>query len=153
MKITSKLLFVIMLFFAGLTASAPAQAGEPPIYTSWRNNHAVGGYDAVSYFTGKPVKGDPKYFFEYKGAIWFFSTQRNRNVFISEPLKYEPQYGGYCAWAAAMGKTAKGDPRHFSLREGKLYLNFNKRIKARWETDPDGFIAAADAKWPGLLSD
>ena len=153
MKSSLKIIAAIFTVLAAPMMSAPAYADEPPIYTSWRNNNAVGGYDAVSYFTGNPVKGDAKYFFQYKGATWFFSSQYNRNLFISEPTKYAPQYGGYCAWAVAMGKTAKGDPRHFSIVGDKLYLNFNGRIKKRWESAAEDFILAADANWPDVLDD
>ena len=56
------------------------------------------GYDPVSYFTeNKPVKGRSEFQYEWMGAWWFFSTAGNRDLFISDPSKYAPQYGGFCA--------------------------------------------------------
>ncbi|MEM8988762.1 MAG: YHS domain-containing (seleno)protein [Pseudomonadota bacterium] len=133
--------------FAGAAAAA-----KPEIYTGRFSSQAVQGYDVVSYFTdGAPVKGDKAFSTEYKGATWLFSSAANRDAFLENPDQYAPQYGGYCAWAIAQGSLAKGDARHWSIVDGKLYLNFNKKVKADWEKDIPGFIAAADANWPGIL--
>ncbi|MGR5457454.1 YHS domain-containing (seleno)protein, partial [Vibrio alfacsensis] len=68
---------------------------------------AIKGYDPVAYFTvGKPLKGDSDITYEWNGAKWYFSTQENRQQFVSNPTAYTPQYGGYCAWAVSQGYTA-----------------------------------------------
>ncbi len=130
-----------------------AAAASDPIYTSWLNNRAVDGWDVVSFHEGTPVKGDKAHFFDYKGASWQFSSQENRNKFISNPAKYEPQYGGYCAWALASNKLAKGDPEYWTLRDGKLYLNFNQRVQDMWLKDVDGYIKTGDENWPDILDE
>ena len=68
------------------------------------------------------------------------------------PEKYAPQYGGYCAWAAAQGYTASTDPKAWKVVDGKLYLNYNVEIKEKWEKDIPGHIKRADANWPGVLN-
>ncbi len=150
-----KYLVMTIIMLSGLAVSMPvAQAkGADPIYTTWRDNDAVGGYDVVSFFSGKPLEGKKEYQTEFKGVVWKFSAQANLDLFKTNPEAFIPQYGGYCAWAAAHGKLAKGSPKYWQVRDGKLYLNFNKRIQDKWENDIPGFIDKADANWPDLLTD
>lgn len=128
-----------------------AHAGADPIYTSWRNNAALGGYDSVSFFSGNPQKGEREFSTVYKGARWYFQTEANRDLFVSNPAAFEPQFGGYCAWAVAKGKLAKGSPANWYVEDGKLYLNFSERIQDRWLADKNDFIAIANSRWPGIL--
>lgn len=130
----------------------PAWAGEAPIYTGIFNNRAAGGYDVVSYFTdGTAEKGSKKYQTDYMGAEWRFTSEDHLNAFLAEPTKYAPQYGGYCAWAMARGYTAKGDPEQWRIVDGKLYLNYDASVKAKWEADIPGFITKADVNYPKLV--
>lgn len=145
-------LFAATAFAFVLSASNPARAAEAPIYTGLVKGVAVGGYDPVAYFTeSKPVRGDKAITLEHEGATWRFASEANRDVFRADPAKYAPQYGGYCAYAVAMGYTAKGDPNAWSIINGKLYLNFNQPTKATWEKDAAGYIAKAEKNWPGVL--
>ena len=144
----------LFIAFALLFATAtPSFAAEPAVYTSWNNNLAIGGYDTVSFFSGKPVEGKSEFTYTYKGAQWQFSTQGNLELFKTNPTAFAPQYGGYCAWAVAQGKLAKGSPKHWKVEDGKLYVNFNGRIQRRWEKDIPGFIATANTQWPSILED
>jgi YHS domain-containing protein len=123
-----------------------------PVYTTLFSNKAIGGYDAVSYFTnGKPVAGSKQHSFEYQGATWLFATAENRKSFEAQPQKYAPQYGGYCAWAVAQGYDAPGDPEFWKIVDGKLYLNYNAKVQAQWDANVPGFIKSADENWPKLL--
>lgn len=136
------------LFFAGFAHAVD------PIYTSFFSNKAVGGYDAVAYFTdAKPVEGSDKYSFDYLGATWLFASAEHRDLFMANPAKYAPQYGGYCAWAAAQGKSASGDPEFWKIVDGKLYLNYDAAVQKKWEADIAGFIKAADVNWPKVLNE
>jgi len=140
------------LFFSALAAPV-AMGDSDPIYTGWRNNNAVGGYDVTTFYAGVPLKGKPDHFAVYKGARWMFATQTNRDKFIAAPDDFIPAYGGYCAWAVANDKLAKGNPKYWNVEEGRLYLNFNRRIKARWEKDRPRFIREANERWPAILKD
>ncbi|SDG09061.1 YHS domain-containing (seleno)protein [Thalassobaculum litoreum] len=127
-------------------------AGQDPVYTEFLSDTAVDGYDPVAYFTdGKPVEGSDKYETEYNGATWRFTSAEHRDAFIAEPAKYAPQYGGYCAWAVSQGYTAKGDPQHWRIVDGKLYLNYNADVQKKWTADIPGHITAADGNWPKVL--
>ena len=85
------------------------------------------------------------------GAKWRFTFAEHRDLFQREPAKYAPQYGGYCAWAVSKGHTANGDPEAWRIVNGKLYLNYNKRVQKKWEQDTEARIQEADRNWPGLL--
>lgn len=149
-----KVLFAALILSVGaLSTAQSAHAKSDEIYTSWRNNLAVGGYDVVSFHQGSPVVGKPKIKTMWKGAEWLFASQDNLDTFLADPEKYAPAYGGYCAWALANNKLAKGKPKHWTIKDGVLYLNFNKKIKDRWLKDMDGFIAKGDANWPKILED
>jgi YHS domain-containing protein len=131
----------------------PAMADSAPVYTSWRNNLGAGGYDIVSFYSGKPQAGKAEFSADYNGASWQFSTRANRDLFNANPDAFLPQYGGYCAWAVAKGKLAKGSPEHWHIEDGKLYLNFNARIKRRWDKVRAAYIKTADESWPDILTD
>ncbi|MEM6617565.1 MAG: YHS domain-containing (seleno)protein [Pseudomonadota bacterium] len=144
---------VAAAFLALSGTASDVSANEPRVFTGIVSGVGAGGYDVVAYFEGgSPTKGDANITASHDGATWRFASEENRDRFVSNPARYAPQYGGYCAWAAAEGYTAKGDPRHWKVVDGKLYLNFNRRIQRRWERDIPGNITRADANWPGILS-
>jgi hypothetical protein len=80
-----------------------------------------------------------------------FASAAHRDAFVADPERYAPQYGGYCAWAVAHGKTAGVDPQAWKIVGGKLYLNYSKDIQRQWEEDVPGYVEKADANWPKLL--
>jgi len=135
------------------TTPTLALAKAPEISTPAFSKLALGGYDAVAYFDGaKPVKGDPRFHTEWKGAEFRFASAQHLARFKAAPAAYAPQYGGYCAWAVSNGYTAKGDPLAWRIVGGKLYLNFNAAVQGRWERDIPGHIARADRNWPRVLN-
>ena len=85
------------------------------------------GYDVVSYFNNNPKEGKDQFVKEISGVKFKFSSQENLTKFTENPNKYTPQYGGYCAYAIAdKGKKVSINPETFEIREGKLYLFYNK---------------------------
>lgn len=136
------------LFMTATTASAR----DAEVYTGTFSSLAVGGYDAVAYFkAGKPVQGVAQFTTDYKGATWRFASKENLDAFKANPTAYAPQYGGYCSWAVAQGYTASGDPQVWKIVNGKLYLNYDTSVQAKWEKDIPGFISKADKNWPSVL--
>jgi YHS domain-containing protein len=112
------------------------------------NDLAIKGYDTVSYFTkGAPTKGSDKFTAAYNGAIYQFSTADNRDLFQSDPSKYAPQYGGFCAFGVTMNKKFDTDPMAWHIRGDKLYLNLNKNVQKKWVTDIPGYIETAQTNW------
>jgi hypothetical protein len=145
-------ILALSLIVTGAVAAPMAFAEKPPVYRGLFDDLAVGGYDPVAYFTsGKPVEGRKAFEYRRQNATWRFSTAENLAAFKTDPARYAPQYGGYCAWAAAQGYTAKGDPRAWKVVNGKLYLNYDASIQKKWEADIPGFIVKADANWPQIL--
>ena len=133
-------------------ALAAAAAAVEPVFTD-DLGQAVRGFDPVAYFTdGKPVPGLPEFSFPYKGAIWRFTSAEHRDLFQADPARYAPQYGGYCAYAVSLGKTAPIDPQAWRIVDGKLYLNKNPGIQKDWEEDIPGNISKGDANWPKILA-
>ena len=125
--------------------AVPGVAGE--INTT--GGVAISGYDPVAYFTDeKPVRGVEAYSVKYKDAVFLFSSAVNRDQFQSDPEKYLPQYGGFCAYGTASGYKAPIDPSAFTLNGGKLYLNYDKSVQQSWRQDMPGYIRKADANWP-----
>ncbi|MGW8188925.1 MULTISPECIES: YHS domain-containing (seleno)protein [Sphingomonas] len=146
------LIAALGLGLATVAVPAPAFAKDAPVYTGTFSNTAVSGYDTVAYFTqGKPVKGSTEFRTTYNGAEWRFASAANLAKFRANPGRYAPQYGGYCAWAVSQGYTASGDPTVWKVVGGKLYLNYNQEIGAKWSKNIPGFIRAGDANWPKVL--
>lgn len=113
------------------------------------NSYAIEGYDATAYLLkGKPVKGIKKHKLKYKGGTWLFASAENKTLFEANPTKYAPQYGGACAWREAQdGVEVYGDPKIWTLLDGKLYLNYNNKVNRLWKKDIPGFIKTANEYW------
>lgn len=142
-----KVFLIPILIFA----SHHAFSAEP-INTTWFGNLAVDGYDTVAYFTdGKAIEGDKEYQTEWMGANWRFASAEHMSLFLENPEKYAPQYGGYCAYAVSNNDLAGIDPEQFHIHEGKLYLNYNAAIQQEWLPEKLERIEAADKNFPGLV--
>ena len=88
---------------------------------------AIGGYDTVAYFTeNKPVQGRAKFHHFWNGAVWYFSSEKNRDTFKADPVAYAPQYDGYCAWAASQNYKRPGDPQVWQIADNKLYIKVHE---------------------------
>lgn len=148
-----KALVLAMTLIACTVPAAPALAAKPPVYTAPFSEVAAGGYDVVAYFTeGRPVKGEKAFSTVWNGATWQFASAANLSKFKAKPAAYAPQYGGYCAWAVANGYTASGNPNNWKIVGGKLYLNYNDDIQAKWSKDIPGLIRKGDGNWPSVLA-
>ena len=135
-----------ILLGLSLFVSSTLSAQQDEIYV--KDNAAIGGYDVVSYFKeGRPVKGSSEFSVMYKGVNWVFSNKANADLFKATPEKYEPQYGGYCAFGCSRGYKAKTSPDAWTIVEGKLYLNYNTDVRDTWNKDQHVYIKKADANW------
>lgn len=116
---------------------------------------ATDGYDLVSFFGegSRPVVGSAQFTATHDGKLFRFATQANADAFKADPVVYLPRYGGHCAWAAAQGYIAPGDPKFATVVDGKLYFNYNAKVQADWLKDISGFIAKADRNWPNIASE
>jgi YHS domain-containing protein len=145
--------FSILLLSLVLTTSASAQSTEArkTQFNLDKSGLAIDGYDPVAYFTGKPLDGKKDLTLDYQGVTYRFATKENRAAFKANPAKYEPQYGGWCAYAmGAKGDKVEVDPETYKIIDGKLYLFYNKFFNntlKSWNKDESHLKTNADQSW------
>lgn len=145
--------FLTLTLTASVAALLPQVSLAETAKTYANGGIAIDGTDPVAYFReGAPVAGDPAFTHDWNGATWRFSSAANRDAFAADPQAYAPQYGGYCAWAVSQGYTASTTPEAWKIVDGKLYLNYSRRIQRRWERDIPNHIVAANSNWPRVLN-
>lgn len=151
---TSALLFLLLTMSFSATAAERINTLEKKgLFGYQPNGIAIRGYDTVAYFTlGKPQKGKNSFSTQWSGATWKFANQNHLDLFLAEPEKYAPQYGGYCAYGVATGNLVKIEPELWHIVDDKLYLNFNRKFDNRWKKDIGGYIVEADSKFESLLN-
>jgi YHS domain-containing protein len=143
-----KLLFILAL----ATAALPLAAQTKTLLNLDKNGVAIQGYDPVAFFTdGKPVKGKPEFPARHNGAVYYFSSNEHRDLFQADPAKYEPTFGGYCAFGVSRNKLAEIDVDAFQIVDNRLLLQYNKDVREMFNKDTKGNLAKADGNWPALV--
>ncbi len=146
---TRRHLLSLSAFALGSLVPSSAHAGE--VINAQPGGVAVKGYDVVAYFTvGRPVEGDPRYTHQWRGVRWQFANVAHLDAFASEPARYAPRYGGFCAGGMARGRRAPIDPEAFVIHDGKLYLHFNHASAETMRADPEVMVERADENWVRL---
>lgn len=113
---------------------------------------ALHGIDPVSMFGRQgPVAGDATHTVTHDGIDYYFASAGAKQAFEANPSDYLPQFGGFCAFGVFVGKKLDGDVRYADIVDGKLYLFVNAAILAKYQEDPEGVIAGAEAKWPEIV--
>ncbi|MDR3712650.1 MAG: YHS domain-containing (seleno)protein [Puia sp.] len=139
--------FILALIM--LTAVCSIRAQKAEVFAV--NGKAIKGYDAVAFFTvSKPVMGQDSLSYTWKDVAWLFSTRENLEAFKANPEKFAPQYGGYCAFGAALGHKAPTETDTWSVSNDKLYFNYSKQVKEQWLKDKQTNIEKADQNWTTL---
>jgi len=134
---------------AAMLLACSAKAQQSPVFAP--DGKAIKGYDVVAFFTAhRPVMGADSLSSDWQGAHWLFSTRDNLKAFQSNPAKYAPQYGGYCAYGVSQGHKAPTKVETWTIVDNKLYFNYNNNVKEQWVRDQQTLIQQADLKWPGL---
>lgn len=142
-----RLLSFVRLSLLALLASASLGYAQKSTFIDG-SGIAASGADVVAYFTmNKAVTGDAQFSTQHNGATYRFSSAANLAQFKTDPNKYAPQYGGFCAFAAAFGHKVQSDPGQFAVVDGKLYLNKDASVSAKWKADTPGFVSKADGRW------
>jgi YHS domain-containing protein len=146
MKASYTLLF---LFLIGTAHAQPDDVRRK--HFNVKKNIAVEGYDPVSYFDGEPVEGSEEIRTIYKGLTYYFATTSNLNKFKLAPDKFEPAYGGWCAYAMGeSGEKVKVDPETYKIIDGKLYLFYNfwgNNTLGDWNENEKKLNEAGNRNW------
>ena len=151
-----KKILIIVIAFVSITLNAQTAAKRTSEF-NLEKKVAIQGYDPVSYFTQKKaVKGKSSIATTYEGITYNFSSQANKDTFLKNPVNYEPQYGGWCAYAmGASGEKVEIDPDTFKIVDNKLYLFynafFNNTLKT-WNKDENNLKKKADSSWKKTLN-
>ena len=141
----------LLCLVVGLTLSASAQ--NKNLLNLDKAGIAIQGHDPVAFFTdSKPVKGKPEFVARKDGAVYLFASKEHRDLFLKEPAKYEPQFGGYCAYGVSKNKLAPVDVEAFQVVDGRLLMQYSKGIRDDFNKDTKGNLSKADANWPGLVN-
>lgn len=124
-----------------------------------KGNVTLEGYDVVSYYSAKgPVKGSKEYAFTHEGITYYFKDEKSKKVFRSNPKKYVPAYGGWCAYAMAenKGKKVSVNIETYKIINGKLHLFYNAFLNntlKKWKNgDEESFLKKANAHWAKIIN-
>jgi len=117
------------------------------------------GFDPVSYFPeggGEPLAGTEEFSVRYKGIVYAFANEKNLAAFKKNPDKYEPAYGGWCAWAMAQkGQKVSADPKNYLIQNGRLMVFWHNAVinaKDKWQDKDTGELEKkADTKWAKVM--
>ncbi|SDR39517.1 YHS domain-containing (seleno)protein [Pseudovibrio sp. Tun.PSC04-5.I4] len=149
MQLKSTMLAVGLALSTLMTVPMTAMADDVTNFVE--DGYAIKGTDPVAYFTeDKPVAGNAKYTTTYQGVKWKFSSQSNLDKFKADPVKYAPQYGGWCATGVSFGVKIPIQPDKWKIVDGKLYLNAHAGAQRSFLKDPKASITRANENWPGI---
>lgn len=139
------IVFLTSLF---VLAGAGAANAQDHVLNLDSEGYAIGRYDPVAYFTdGRPIRGREDLSAEHEGAKYAFSSEDNRTLFLGNPDKYAPQYGGYCAYGAAYGSKSDIDPEVWEIVDGRLYFLITAGTKSIWVRKRKAYIEIANKAW------
>jgi YHS domain-containing protein len=150
-----------LLFFLSVCLFSLSTIAQPP--DALRKKHfnisyglAIKGYDPVTYFTqNKALQGKKELAVSYQGILYYFSSAETKDAFKATPSKFEPEYGGWCAYAMGnSGEKVAVDPETFKLLDGKLYLFYNRYFTNTlkdWNKNEVTLKKSADVNWPKLF--
>lgn len=146
---TIKMLFLLLL----MLSSIPAFAQTKTLLNLDKNGIAIRGYDPVAFFTqNQPVKGRPEFESKYNGARYLFASAEDKAMFDANPAKYEPQFGGFCAYGASQGHTAPIKIEAWQVVNGRLLMQYDLGVKKDFNKDQQGNLQKADRNWPGVVA-
>ncbi|MFG0299120.1 MAG: YHS domain-containing (seleno)protein [Phycisphaerales bacterium JB047] len=124
------------------------------VNVSGASHIGLAGFDPVSFFQGgAPKNGSPMIRASHGGATYLFADEQNKSEFESNPERYAPQYGGFCAYGVSLGILLPVDITTAQVRNGKLYLNVNSAILEKFNADFDGRVDLANENWPKLFAE
>lgn len=131
------------------TLASAAVPGATSAVNADNSGLALRGYDPVAYFDGgTPTKGVETISATYNGVRYLFASEAHRKAFQADPVRYLPEFGGFCAIGTSFGEKVDADPETGRVINGKLYVNYDQRAQALFNKDVPGTISRADQNWP-----
>lgn len=116
-----------------------------------KNGVGLQGYDPVAFFTdSRPRLGKEEFHSSYRGVTYDFVSAEHQAVFEKDPAKYEPQFGGYCAYGVSKKHLAPVKVDAFQIADGRLLMQYDSGVKKAFNKDQRGNLETADKNWPGL---
>lgn len=139
--------FYLAVIVSGLILATSFNAQADHKLNQNYSGQVIEGYDPVAYFTmGKAVPGLEVHCYGWLGAEWHFANSEHRKLFLANPGKYIPQYGGYSSVSSLFGGHHSADPKSWKIVDGKLYLFYKKQNSHSWDTGLTQ-TRSADRKW------
>lgn len=135
-----------------MTTAAFADENRSVDMYNLKGGLAIQGYDPISYFPeggGSPQKGSEAMSVTYNKVTYYFVSEANRSLFLSNPNKYEPTYGGWCAYAMAFDAFQEIIPTLFTINNNRLHLFLSSRTKRNFDLNLNKLEADADRNWKG----
>ena len=147
MRAARQICVVFLACFLGLAGAGAANA-QNHVLNLDSEGYAIDRYDPVAYFTeGRPIRGKEDLSAEHEGAKYAFSSEDNRALFLGNPDKYTPQFGGYCAYETTYGSKSDIDPEVWEIVDGRLYFLITAGTKSIWERKREAYIEIANKAW------
>ncbi|GEQ86747.1 hypothetical protein ULMS_22550 [Patiriisocius marinistellae] len=145
-----KLILILSLAFVAISCGA-----SKGVVNTDNKGFIADGYDVTEYFEGNAQEGNNAYTSTYNGASYKFMNAANKAMFDKNPSQYEPQYGGFCAYAVGDSNSKIGiNPESFIVEDGKLYLFYDtvfSDTKEKWlNENPEKLEQQADTNWKTL---
>lgn len=147
MKIMTTIFTLALLFSGGISHAAGERNTRE---YNLQNGLGLKGYDPVAVFPeggGKAAKGESAFRVDYEGVSYFFATAENMKRFQADPAKYEPTYGGWCAYAMASGSKVDIQPTLFTIHGRRAHYFVAARAKQNFDRDVAGHESRADTFW------
>jgi len=115
---------------------------------------AIEGYDTVAFhLAAKPMSGSSAFTAEYQNVRWQFANAANRDLFMANPAKYAPAYGGWCSAGASKGKKVPTKAEYWAVVDGQLYLNSSDAAHNKlFLGDTTGTIRKGEAQWKTIFA-
>jgi YHS domain-containing protein len=149
--LTLSAMVVAAAFATALPAAAEDEYNVSTGITTAGAPLGLHGVDAVALTTLNAVaEGNAQYTVVDDGVAYYFASEESAKKFKANPAMYAPQYGGFCAYAVALGKKFDGDPQYADIVDGKLYLFVNAEIFEKYKKDSKRILGKAERTWPRI---
>lgn len=141
---------VLTLVFGLVSVPSSAEVIRNAAEYNLQNGVGLKGFDPVAVFPeggGQAKAGQPQFRLDYMGVTYLFMSAANLDLFVQNPDRYEPTYGGWCAYAMASGSQVDIQPHLFTINGNRAHYFVSSRAKANFDRDVMGHETRADGFW------